>query len=383
LLLSAAAGLSIHNKERISALLSGNVDWKYLINLALLHDIAPLVSHSFAANGFNDRVPAPYIQRLDAAYHQTIYKNVILSDELSGVLSAFNRHGIPVISLKGTTLAEMLYDNPALRTTSDMDILVKPGDLPRARSLLVELGYRQTESQPQQSHPFHGAPFYRQAALPVFIELHWDLEDEKLISAPVQEIWSRAQTLRLQGGDTLILSPEDTLLFAVVQLCKSFDQLKVLSDIAGLLRKYDTLDWPYILGSARRWGIAAGVYYSLKLAADLLEAPVPLSALRELKPRAWRRMLIRFLTDRNLFISRIKWDKLRTETLVLVRGLMMRNARQAVLVLKKYRGPGKRGGRLRTVLWIFLVFVAMLGLRIARAVSFGAVDPVENKLQGK
>ncbi len=382
LLLSTVASVSPEGKERLSSLLSGEVDWKHLMNLAVLHDIAPLLFRNLQANELNGLVPASHLHRLDQIYHQTLYRNVIFSDELSRVLTAFNQRGIPVISLKGTALAEMLYDNPALRTTSDMDILVRLDDLSRAGSLLAELGYEQAASLSRQSHPFHGAPYHRQATLPVFIELHWDLEDEKLINAPKHEIWGRARTLHLQVGDTLMLSPEDTLLFAIVQLCKSFDQLKALSDIAEMLRKYrDVLDWRYILESARSWGIAAGAYYSLKLAADLLEAPAPAGVIRELKPLAWRRALIGFLTDRDSFISRIKWNKLRDETLVLLRGLMMRNIRTTVLVLKKYRGPNKRGGKLRTAFWIALVFVTILGLKTVRAVSFGAVSPVQRKLR--
>ena len=377
LLLSTTANLSPEKKERISSLLSGKVDWKYLMNLAVLHEIAPLISRNFAANGLNIQVPKPYLDQFDKIYHQTLYKNVILSEELSRVLSAFNQRGIPAISLKGTALAEMLYENPALRTTSDMDILVKPDDLLRSHALLIELGYQQTISESQQPHPFHGAPYYRQAALPVFIELHWDLEDEKLIPTRRQEIWSRVRTLSLQGIRTLVLSPEDTLMFAIVQLCKSFDQLKVLSDIAELVKKHkESLDWRYILESARAWGIGTGVYYSLKRAKDLLEAPVPSFVFRELKPEPWRRVIIEFLSSQESFVSRIKWKKLRDETLVLVRGLMMKYPRQTVLVLKKYRGPDERGAWLRTIIWIILVFIAILGLKTVKTVSFGIINPV-------
>ena len=205
----------------------------------------------------------------------------------------------------------------------------------------------------------------------MIIELHWDLEDEKLMPIPKQEIWSRAQTLHLQSGETMVLSPEDTLMFSIIQLCKVFDQLKVLCDIAELLKKYEgALDWRYIVDSARAWDIGTGVYFSLKLAQDLLEAPVPPSAIEELKPKLWRRRVIEFLLSREVFTSPIKWDKLKAETLVLMRGLMMKHARQTMLVLKKYRGQDETGGWLRTAIWIMLVFIAALGIKTARAVLF-------------
>lgn len=370
LLLCTTANLSPERKERISSLLSGNVDWKYLLDLAEFHGIAPLISRNFTVNDLNSRVSKPYLQRLNEIYNKTLYRNVILSDELTKILSAFNQRGIRVISLKGIALAEMLYENPALRTMSDMDILVQPDDLPRASSLLIEMGYKQLTSPVHQAHPFHGAPYYKQTTFPIFIELHWDLEDEKLMSTPMEKIWGRAQTLQLQWGKTMTLSFEDTLMFSIVQLCKQFDHLKVLGDIAELMKKYQrALDWRYIVDSAHSWGIGTGVYYSLKRAQDLLEAPVPPSVIKELKPKTWRRGIVEFLLSQEVFISPIKWYKLRMETLVLVRSLMMKHARQTLLVLEKYRGVGERGAWLRTAIWIILVFIAALGRHITGVIS--------------
>jgi hypothetical protein len=294
---------------------------------------------------------------------------VILSDELTKILSAFNQRGIPVISLKGIALAEMLYENPALRTMSDMDILVQPDDLKRASSLLIEMGYKQMTSPVYQAHPFHGAPYYKQTTFPIFIELHWDLEDEKLMSTPREKIWGRAQTLQLQWGKTMVLSLEDTLMFSVVQLCKQYDQLKVLGDIAELIKKYKgVLDWCYIVNSAHVWGIGTGVYYSLKWAQDLLEAPVPPSIIKELKPKVWRRGIVEFLLSQEVFVSPIKWYKLRMETLVLVRSLMMSQPHRMLAVIAKYRGYGKRAVLLRTAFWMIPVFLAALGCNITRAI---------------
>lgn len=370
MLLCTTANLSPERKERISSLLSGNVDWKYLLDLAIFHGIAPLISRNLAVNDLNSRVLKPYLERLNEIYNKTLYRNMILSDELTKILSAFNQRGIPVISLKGIALAEMLYENPALRTMSDMDILVQPDDLKRASSLLIEMGYAQLTLPNYKIHPFHGAPYYKQTTFPIFIELHWDLEDEKLMSTPREKIWSRAQTLQLQWGKTMVLSLEDTLMFSVVQLCKQFDQLKVLGDIAELIKKYKGgLDWRYIVNSAHSWGIGTGVYYSLKRAQDLLEAPVLLSVIKELKPKAWRRCMVEFLASQVIFVSPIKSHKLRMETLVLVRGLMIKHARQTLLVLEKYRGVGERGAWLRTVIWIMLVYITALGRNIAGVIS--------------
>jgi hypothetical protein len=88
----------------------------------------------------------------------------------------------------------------------------------------------------------------------MFLELHWNLADEKLLSVSIEDVWRRARPLKLAWGSPLVLSPEDTLLNMTTQLSTQYYQLKVLGDIAVLLKKYeDTLDWDYIVKSAHSW----------------------------------------------------------------------------------------------------------------------------------
>jgi hypothetical protein len=367
--LCTTTSVSAGGKVRLSQILASTVDWKYLISLAEFHGITPLISYNLNSNGISRKIPQPYLYKLNQIYNNTLFKNVILSTELAKVLSVFSQHGIPVIPLKGTVLAELLYGNPGLRTMVDIDILVKPEELPRASSLLVEMGYKQLSEEPAQTHPFHGAPYRKEGKFPFFLELHWDLDDAKLVSIPRQAIWRRVKTLKLPWGSTLVLSPEDNLLYMSIQLSKQVTQVKVLCDIAALLNKYDgVLDWGYIIESAHSWQIETVVYYSLKRAQDVLGAPVPAS-LAELKPGAWQWRVIDFLVNEEVFALPIKDQKLRNETSVLVRSLMMKHFDRTLMVLSDHRGPRTRAAWLRTAIWMMLVFGAALGRNAARIAS--------------
>jgi hypothetical protein len=370
LLLLATASLSPDRKKRISRLLAGKVNWRYLLDLAEFHNIAPFISYNLTANGLASQVPKPYIERMCQTYNATLFRNVILAHELVRVLTVFSQRRIGVITLKGTVLADQLYGNLGLRAIADIDILVKPEELAQAGSLLMEIGYKKLTAQQEQCHPFHEV-YSRQTQFPLFIELHWNLDDEKLVSVPGQIIWHRAQHLQMQEGSTMVLSLEDNFLFLSNHLIKHDDQLlRSLCDIAELLKRYSTaLDWDYIIKSARSWGIEIGAYYSLKQAKELLGAPVPVSTLRALKPKLWRRWVLNFLVSRETFMSPIKWDKLRSETLVLVRSLMMKCANRTALVLANFRGRGKKGVWLKAIFWIVLVFGAALIRNMAGVVS--------------
>lgn len=373
LLLCTTANMSAKGKERLSQVLTEAVDWKYLLEQAEFHGIIPLIAHNLDTNGFSSQIPQPYLDQLKHVYNSTLYRNVILSAELANVLSTFSQHGIAVIPLKGTVLAEILYGNPALRTMVDMDILVHPVDVTVAGSLLVELGYQQLVSQQIWDHPFHEVPYCKQARFPLFIELHWDIADRKLVAVPEQDIWHHARPLQLQGVATKVLSPEDNLLFLANHLTKQGTHLlKSLGDIAELVKKYEAvLNWHYIVESARSWQIEPAVYYTLRRAKDLLGAPVPVSRFEALRPALWRWWILDFLVSQEVFISPIRWDKLRHETLALFRSLMMKYASQMLAVLSRHRGPQKKVAWLRTAMWIVAVFITAIGRCGARIFSQG------------
>lgn len=366
LLLCTTASVSSERKEKISQLLAKTIDWVYLLDLAEFHGVAPLIIHNLVTNSLDSQVPQPHLERLNQIYNNTLYRNVILSAELENVLSVFRQHGIAAITLKGTILAEHLYGNPGLRTIVDIDILVKPEELPLANSLLLEMGYRQSVPSLGWDHHFHEAPFYKQAQFPLFIELHWNMDDPKLVTIPQEEIWNRAQPIQVQGETTKGLSPEDNILFLSNHLTKQEDQLlKNLCDITELIKKYNgVLDWDYIIDSAHSWGIEAAVYYSLKRSRELLGALVSVSAIRALKLGVWRRWALECLASKEIFLSPIKSNKLRSETSAVIHSLMMKHSHQTLAILSKFRGHGKRASWLRTIIWIMLVFITALGRKL-------------------
>ena len=118
-LLCTTPSLSTRSRQRLCRILGESVDWRLLLELASFQGVIPLVSHNLAVSGLSDRVPQPYLNQLQREYNRTVYRNVTLSDDLAKVLSAFTQHNIQAICLKGTVLAEVLYDNPALRPITD------------------------------------------------------------------------------------------------------------------------------------------------------------------------------------------------------------------------------------------------------------------------
>jgi hypothetical protein len=57
-------------------------------------------------------------------------------------VAAFDRHGIPVLAVKGVVLANVLYEDVVDRPMVDVDLRVRPQDLPRARQVALVEGWR-------------------------------------------------------------------------------------------------------------------------------------------------------------------------------------------------------------------------------------------------
>jgi hypothetical protein len=364
LLLCLAADLSPDRIERISRALSGNMDWQYFLSLVNFHGAAPLVSRNLLSNSLTQHIPHLYREQMKNLYNNFIYRNILLNEELIRVLSAFKQHGISAIVLKGTVLAEQIYGNPGLRPVTDMDIMVHPEDVSSANSLLLELGYFQPPYLKENwDHPFHETPYWKDAQFRLIIELHKNIDDPELLPVPQEQIWQRTQQYPVPGNSVLVLSPEDTLLL----LCNHFfkhhnHMLMALCDISELIRKYDgVMDWEYVLSAARSWQAETSAYFTFRWARDLLGASLPASVTSALKPGWLRLRVLSIFLNRSSIISPIEGERVRSETLVLFRGLLMKHFSQTWQVLYRHRGVAKRWGRLSMVMWTILVFVTAVG----------------------
>jgi hypothetical protein len=126
------------------------------------------------------------------------------------VLQAFRAKGIDSMVLKGSTFADRLYPDPALRPFTDIDVIVPKAQLPGAREALKQAGLRlggtNTEkhageyAEEKWVHPLLGqSP----------IELHWDLVSspkvQRAISVTYEVLAPLTDTEGKQSSHALLL----------------------------------------------------------------------------------------------------------------------------------------------------------------------------------
>jgi hypothetical protein len=210
--------------------------------------------------------------------------------ELAAVLGCLRGVSVTPILLKGAHLASTVYGEPALRPMADLDLLLHPPELERAERALCAVGYSSTRVEPVADvcTTDHQLPILtKDGGYP--IELHWTPVALSIgARLDLEDLWSRAQPVTVDGEPALVLAPEDALLHICVHggLQSLFDHgLRPLLDVAAILDRHGaTFDWSTVEYRAHDWGIARSVYLVLELARSDVGVPVPASTLDRLQP---------------------------------------------------------------------------------------------------
>jgi hypothetical protein len=285
LLIQVARGsLDLTRIQRVSKLLECQLDWKYLLASAHQHSVVQLLYHRLNAV-CPEAVPAPAMSQLRTRYEENTRQNLLLTGELFKLLSIFQTHGIQAIPFKGPTLAQSAYGDIALRQFNDLDLLVHKRDVPRIKDLLAHLGFQAT---PKLDDAQQGALLRFDCACNfgneknVLFDIHWSIAAPYFsLAFDVDQLWDRLEPISIGNKQLLSLSPEDLLqILCLHGFTHLWERLGWISDVAALIDMRRDLDWPLVMDHANRQGTRRILSLGLKLASDLLEAPIPSDVIR-------------------------------------------------------------------------------------------------------
>lgn len=280
MLTCARARLDASQTKRIQELVSEQLDWDYQLQLADRHGMQPLL-HWHLNAVCPEAIPETQRQHLRSAFQRVSALNIVLTHELQKLLALFTANNVQAVPYKGPALALQLYGNVALRQFSDLDILVHPRDVLRARDLLLTEGYSPLPplTDGQQAVLLRtqcNLPFTRDRKR-MIVELHWT------VSAPnfarpfeTDDFWGRLVDGRLETTNIKLPATEDLLLALCIHGSKHlWERLAWIADIAGLIESRTELNWNELVNRARSTGSERMLFLGLRLASDLLNADVP------------------------------------------------------------------------------------------------------------
>jgi hypothetical protein len=118
----------------------------------------------------------------------------------SAVLALLEASAVPSVILKGSALSRELHGEPHYRTSSDVDLLVRPGDVPSVDAALRDAGYRRDDDQPLTfwMRRLHHAT-YQHPSSRYPVEIHWNFSIPGFFNLEPAEIWDSVSLAGLRG----------------------------------------------------------------------------------------------------------------------------------------------------------------------------------------
>ncbi len=224
---------------------------------------------------------------LSEAGRRTAARNLVLRSRQRDLLARLAAAGIPALAVKGVGLVEALYPDLSCREVCDVDLLVRPADVPAAFEALAAAGLR-------PNHPWTRSGVSRLLARPLalapelvfsgpdgeLVELHWD--------------WPTGE---LPAGDPFA-DPEAYLVYLCRHAGKHFwSQSKWTGDIERFVaRRGAEMDWSRFWRIARGCGAVRSCAVSLELCRGAEEARPP--GLKARLDGAARRLAAQALAER-------------------------------------------------------------------------------------
>ena len=297
LLLCSRTRLDASVAEQVRDLVAEGVDWTVVLALASDHGVLPLLYSSLGTMD-SAGIPPTVLAELRERFTANARRGLILTSRLLSVLARFRAANIPVIPFKGPTLARGAYGSTALRQFTDLDLLVRPSDVPAARRLLLEEGYCPRGFQSEWEWNLEN----REG---VAIDLH------QAIASPYDpvpdrfdDLWARRSRLTLGASPVETFSPEDLLLILSIQLVKDCrerrQRLVQLCDIAEVIRAWPSLDYRSVVRRAHASRAERILHLALGLANRVLGAVIPDSLQRSSKADPVAESLVQYARERLL-----------------------------------------------------------------------------------
>jgi hypothetical protein len=272
---TGAAGASVVHELGLDC---NRIDWDRMTLAAGTHGVLPLVYRRLKSAG---DIPREALARMRAEFYGNSLNNLHLARELARLTGLLNARGIDAIAFKGPVLALEAWGDVALRQFNDLDLLVRPADAANAAEVLIAAGYWPhsfDRKRPARSIARRYEDEFIQPSSPWMIDLHWELNPANFSYGPNSAaIWDRARPIRVEGAEVLTLAPNDLVLFLAVHGARhGWINLGYICDFDKTIHAIADSDLPAVLDVAQRSGCLRMLLLATVLAADLLDAPIPL-----------------------------------------------------------------------------------------------------------
>ena len=258
------------------------IDWEYLIELANQQGMLSLL-HLGLKEVKREEIPTKVTDYLKAIYYENTKRNLLLLSKLIQLLQLLDAAGINAVPFKGVLLSKNLYDSYTLRHAGDIDILVKPEDVPKFVDILLGQGY-DLEYPFSRNQQIALARISREKRINMIdrekrlaIEIHWRVFSRELIGKTETDfIWGNLEDTTIQHTETKTFKAEVMLLYLCFHAYKhNWQRLFWLWEIDQFIKKNQDLNWNWILNHSQNFGDKNVLFLSLLVVNGAFGTEIP------------------------------------------------------------------------------------------------------------
>jgi hypothetical protein len=277
--------------------IAGVVDWQQALAVAGRHRIEGLF-YAGLCRAETDLPPA-IRDALAAKASALALQSLAHAAEAARLQGLFQEAGIPVLFLKGASLAKLAYDTLAIRHAKDIDILVAPEHAEAALALIGRGGYRRIVPSPDLSPTLFRRYLdyakeceFVHRGKGVQLELHWRLADNPALLAGLPGA-ADPQVVPIGGKVGLAtLGTEDLFAYLCVHgASHGWSRLKWLADIGTLLAREDEAGITRLYRASEARGAGYATAQALMLCRQLFGTPLSPALARDFEASRRLRLL--------------------------------------------------------------------------------------------
>ena len=257
------------------------LDWARFMRVVKRHGVLGLVRDGL--KHAQPDIPAEIAREIDEQAVLMVRNTLAMAAEAVRLQRLFDDAGLPLLFLKGASLAMLAYGNLGLRSAKDIDLLVPPETLEPAIALIKRAGYRRfdpipaiDEQQLQLLMDFRGDLGFVHEEKGLQVELHWTMfmNPHAMNDASVM---AKSRFVSLAGNSAVrTLGEEDLFAYLCVHgALHVWNQLKWLADINALLAAASEGSAERLYRAASERGAARPAGQAILLCQKLLQAPLP------------------------------------------------------------------------------------------------------------
>jgi hypothetical protein len=283
-LLAAACSVwppSDRRSDAIREVAAGPLEWDRFLRVAQRHWVLGL-----AHQGLTEArvaIPPEIRREIGARAATMVRENLAMAAEALRLQRLFDAAHVPVLFVKGSSLAMLAYGNLGLRSCQDIDLLVPREALPVATELVARAGYRRfdpppgiSDTQLRQLLPLRRDFGFIHQTTGLPIEVHWQLFGNPHAMAEDSIMAASRDVLLNDTAGLHTLGDED--LFAYLCMHGAihwWNRLKWLADVNALLASATEDRIERLVRAAEVRGTGRAAAQALLLCQQVLGATVP------------------------------------------------------------------------------------------------------------